>query len=52
MERDKEYALQDFCKLLEIKDSRTREIIKGLVDDGFIEAVGSNRSRKYISKLR
>ncbi len=51
MEYGKEYVLQDFCELLGLKDSRTRVIVKGLVDDGIIEARGSNRSRIYVRDM-
>ncbi|MFV0502447.1 MAG: hypothetical protein ACK5LT_00525 [Lachnospirales bacterium] len=44
---DKDYVLQDFCKLLQLKDSRTRVITKTLVEMGVVEAYGANRSRTY-----
>lgn len=48
MEDGKEYTIQDFCQLLKLKESRTKDILKGLVL--YIEPIGSNRNRKYIKK--
>ncbi|MCD7835605.1 MAG: hypothetical protein LUG83_02905 [Lachnospiraceae bacterium] len=49
MEPDKEYNIQDFCQLLGLKESRTKEILKQL-DGYYIQAVGGNRNRKYVRK--
>ncbi|MEG1848320.1 MAG: ATP-binding protein [Lachnospiraceae bacterium] len=48
MEEDKEYTIQDFCQLLKLKESRTKDILKGLTS--YIEPIGSNRNRKYMKK--
>jgi len=48
MEDGKEYSIWDFCNLLELKESRTKDILKGLLD--YIESVGSNKDRKYRKK--
>lgn len=45
MEEEKEYGIGDFCELLDLKESRTKDILKGLSD--YIETVGSNRGRRY-----
>ncbi len=45
MEEGKEYGIWAFCELLDLKESRTKEILKGLSDD--IEMIGSNRDRRY-----
>lgn len=45
MEEGKEYGIWAFCELLNLKESRTKEILKGLSDD--IEMIGSNRDRRY-----
>ena len=50
MEIDKEYRLQDFCDLLGLKETRTKEILKPLISDGKIFVIGKNRDRRY--KLR
>lgn len=47
MSYDKEYALSEICEVLELKVSRTREIMKRLVDENKIEALGGNRNRRY-----
>ena len=48
MEEEKEYGIRDFCELLGLKESRTKDILKGLSD--YIEPVGSNRDRRYRKK--
>ena len=48
MEEEKEYGIRDFCELLGLKESRTKDILKGLSD--YIESVGSNRDRRYRKK--
>ena len=48
MEYGKEYSIWDFCELLGLKESRTKEILKGLSD--YIEIIGSNRNRRYRKK--
>ena len=48
MEDGKEYGIWDFCELLGLKESRTKDILKGLSD--YIEIVGSNRDRRYKRK--
>ena len=44
----KEYGIWDFCELLGLKESRTKDILKGLSDR--IEIIGSNRDRRYKKK--
>ena len=48
MEDGKEYSIWDFCELLGLKESRTKDILKGLLDH--IEIIGSNKARKYRKK--
>ncbi|WP_234121776.1 ATP-binding protein [Clostridium hydrogenum] len=50
MNYGKEYGIQDFCDLLKLKKSRTKVILKGLIDENKIEIFGANKDRKY--KLR
>lgn len=47
MEYEEEYRIQDFCELLKLKESRTKDIIKGLVENGVIMTLGGNRDRRY-----
>ncbi len=48
MEEGKEYGIWDFCELLGLKESRTKDILKGLSDR--IEIIGNNRDRRYKKK--
>ncbi len=48
MEEGIEYSIWDFCELLDLKESRTKVILKGLSD--YIETVGNNRDRRYKKK--
>lgn len=48
MEFDKEYSLQEFCELLDLKETRTKAILKQL--DDYIEPIGSTKNRKYLRK--
>ena len=47
MEASKEYRLQDFCDLLGVKDTRTKEILKPLISEGKIIVLGKNKDRRY-----
>ena len=48
MEDGKEYGIWDFCELLGLKESRTKDILKGLSD--YIEVIDGNRDRRYKKK--
>ena len=48
MEEGKEYGIWEFCELLGLKESRTKDILKGLSDR--IEIIGNNRNRRYKKK--
>ena len=45
MEDGKAYSIWNFCNLLGLKESRTKDILKGLSD--YIESVGGNKDRKF-----
>ncbi len=47
MEENKEYRLQDFCDLLGLKETRTKEILKPLISDGKISVLAKNKDRRY-----
>ena len=47
MKTDKEYRLQDFCELLGLKETRTKEILKPLILDGKLLVIGKNKDRRY-----
>ncbi len=50
MRPDQEYVATYFCELLNVKISRTKVILKELMDLGKIDIVGSYRNRRYILK--
>lgn len=47
MEMDREYYLQNFCDLLGLKETRTKEILKPLIADSKIMVIGKNKDRRY-----
>ena len=48
MEQGIEYGIQVFCNLLELKESRTNELLNGLlINENKIEIVGAKRDRRY-----
>lgn len=49
MEFGKEYNIQDFCQLLGLKESRTKEILSQLTE--YVETVGENKNRRYVRKI-
>lgn len=50
MKQNSEYKLQDFCELLNLKESRIKSILKPLIEEGAIICVGANRDRRYLKK--
>ena len=48
MQEGKEYVIRDFCELLNLKESRTKDILKGLSD--YVEPIGGNKDRRYKKK--
>jgi len=50
MELNKEYSANEIAGLVDLKGSRTRQLLKELVDSGMIEAKGSTRGKRYIKK--
>ena len=47
MNGTEEYKLSEFCQLLNLKETRTKEILKGLIDSGEIETIGKNKTKRY-----
>ena len=47
MEIGKEYRLQEFCELLGLKDTHTKEILKPLISDEKVCVIGKNKDRRY-----
>lgn len=50
MEKGVEYRLKEFCELLSLKETRVKVLLKDLIDEGNIEAIGANRNRRYRRK--
>lgn len=50
MEGGKEYRLADFCKLLNLKEARTKIILKTLAAIDKIQFIGGNKDRRYVKK--
>lgn len=42
-----EYKLSDISTVIGVKETRTKEILKGLIEAGSIETVGSTKAKKY-----
>ena len=47
----KEYSSTEIAELIGLKSSRTRQLLKELVDAGLIESTGSTNGKRYIKKL-
>ena len=47
MEEGKEYRLQEFCELLGLRETRTKEILKLLISDEKISVIGKNKDQRY-----
>lgn len=50
MEKGKEYKMVQFSEIINLKESRTREIINIMVSQGIIDIMGDNKNRWYILK--
>ncbi|SCY37712.1 Winged helix-turn-helix DNA-binding [Lachnospiraceae bacterium XPB1003] len=48
MENGKEYSSDEIAKLIGLKGSRTRQLLKELEESGKIESIGSTRGKRYI----
>ena len=47
MEVGKEYRLEELSHIIEVKTTQTKARLKTLIEQGDIEAIGSNRNRRY-----
>ncbi len=45
MSDGKEYKMKEICDFLNLKETRTKELLKGLSEQ--IELIGSNKDRRY-----
>ena len=48
MDLNKEYSASEIAELVGLKGSRTRQLLKELVDSGKIEAKGNTKGKRYI----
>ena len=44
---EREYKASDFEELLNVRSTRIKELLKGLINQGKIERIGGNRDRRY-----
>ncbi len=47
MKPEEEYQLLEICAWLGLRETRTKAIMRRLIAEGKIEAVGGNRGRRY-----
>ena len=47
-----EYKLRDIAEIIGVKETRTKEILKGLIEAGRIEIIGSTKAKRYIKVNR
>ena len=47
MTDEKEYKLNDFEELLNVRATRIKELLKGLINQDKVETIGENRNRRY-----
>ena len=47
MEPDKEYRIAEIAEFLGVKETRTRELVRELIQLKKIEALGKNKGRRY-----
>ena len=52
MKQNNEYKLQDFCELLNLKESRIKTIIRPLIEAGVIICIGANKDRRYFKEKK
>ncbi len=50
MEDGQEYKADEIAKIVGLKSSRTRELLKILVDDDKLGIVGNKKNRRYFVK--
>ena len=52
MAADTEYKTPEIADILDVKISRARKLMSLLVQQGKIEALGGNRNRRYVKRLK
>lgn len=48
METGREYRSDEISELVGLKGSRTRQLLKELIELGMIETTGSTRGKRYV----
>lgn len=48
MQKGKEYKAAEIGEMLDLKESRTKEILRYMVSERMISIIGNNRNRRYI----
>ena len=38
------------CRILDLKPTRVKEILRGIVNDGMLSDVGEKKQRRYVKK--
>ena len=52
MDSDREYGISEIAEFLGIKETRTRELVRALIQLKKIEATGKNKGRRYRKTVR
>ncbi len=47
LERNGSCMTAEICNLLQTKESRTKELLRGMVADGILKSIGANKNRMY-----
>ena len=50
MQKNIEYSTEEIAEKVMLKNARTRELLKALVEDNEVEVIGANKNRRYIKK--
>ena len=50
MDANVAYKLSDITTVLQVKETRAKCLLRDLIEDGKIEAIGANRNRRYCKK--
>lgn len=51
METGREYKADEIAEIIGLKSSRTRELLKMLVDDNKLEIIGNKKNRRYLKRI-
>ena len=51
METGREYKADEIAEIIGLKSSRTRELLKMLVDDNKLDIIGNKKNRRYLKRI-